>query len=168
MLMYIRAAFHRDCARFYGAGCLLAARLGRGFLSLRVDSAILSGQFLNQDRPSGGYIPLILAVAVYGVMWVWLSRRLRHLDADARLHLIPVPEFMAGYCCTGISRGFPASAGILTLDRKGLRRLVMVWHVRLYNRCAARCSLFVLPVEYPVGAVGRVIHTGSRSRNVAP
>jgi KUP system potassium uptake protein len=43
----------------------------------------------------GGYVPLILAISVYAVMWIW------HRGATAismRLHeaLIPVPEFMAG------------------------------------------------------------------------
>ena len=44
----------------------------------------------------GGYVPLLLALAVYGVMWIW------HRGAAAvsrRMHeaLIPVAEFMAAY-----------------------------------------------------------------------
>ncbi|HEX9447529.1 MAG TPA: KUP/HAK/KT family potassium transporter, partial [Dongiaceae bacterium] len=42
----------------------------------------------------GGYVPVILAVCIYGVMWIW------HRGAaavSARMHeaLIPVPQFMA-------------------------------------------------------------------------
>src|ERR1700675_2050668 len=42
----------------------------------------------------GGYVPLLLAIAVYGVMWIW------HRGAaavTARLHeqLIPIPDFIA-------------------------------------------------------------------------
>ena len=51
----------------------------------------------------GGYVPLILAIAVYGVMWIW------HRGAAAvsmRMHeaLIPVPEFMAKIAAENVPR----------------------------------------------------------------
>jgi KUP system potassium uptake protein len=90
----------------------------------------------------GGYVPLILAISVYAVMWIW------HRGAAAisvRLHeaLIPVPEFMAGIASKNVPR-VPGTAVFLTRTERDTPP-VMVWHVR-HNR-ALHEHLFVLRVE---------------------
>ncbi len=90
----------------------------------------------------GGYVPLILAVSVYGVMWIW------HRGAAAvsvRMHeaLIPVPGFMAGIAAKNVPR-VPGTAVFLTRTERDTPP-VMVWHVK-HNR-ALHEHLFVLRVE---------------------
>jgi KUP system potassium uptake protein len=90
----------------------------------------------------GGYVPLLLAISVYGVMWIW------HRGAAAiamRLHetLIPVPEFLARIAAKNIPR-VPGTAVFLTRTERDTPP-VMVWHVR-HNR-ALHEHLFVLRVE---------------------
>jgi KUP system potassium uptake protein len=90
----------------------------------------------------GGYIPLLLAICVYGVMWIW------HRGAAAvsvRLHeaLIPVPEFMARIAEKKVPR-VPGTAVFLTRAERDTPP-VMVWHVK-HNR-ALHEHVFVLRVE---------------------
>jgi KUP system potassium uptake protein len=90
----------------------------------------------------GGYVPLILAVCVYGLMWIW------HRGAAAismRMHeaLTPVPEFMAAIAAKNIPR-VPGTAVFLTRTEQDTPP-VMVWHVR-HNR-ALHEHLLVLRVE---------------------
>ena len=90
----------------------------------------------------GGYVPLILAISVYGVMWIW------HRGAAAvtdRMHemLIPVPQFMQDIAAKGIPR-VPGTAVFLTRTEQDTPP-VMIWHVK-HNR-ALHQHLFVLRVE---------------------
>jgi KUP system potassium uptake protein len=90
----------------------------------------------------GGYVPLILAISVYGVMWIW------HRGAaavSARMHeaLIPVSGFMADIAARNIPR-VPGTAVFLTRTVRDTPP-VMVWHVK-HNR-ALHEHLFVLRVE---------------------
>jgi KUP system potassium uptake protein len=90
----------------------------------------------------GGYIPLLLAICVYGVMWIW------HRGAAAvsvRLHeaLIPVPEFMARIAEKKVPR-VPGTAVFLTRAERDTPP-VMLWHVK-HNR-ALHEHVFVLRVE---------------------
>jgi KUP system potassium uptake protein len=90
----------------------------------------------------GGYVPLILAISVYGVMWIW------HRGAMAtsmRLHeeLVPVPEFLAGLVANNVPR-VPGTAVFLTRAAKDTPP-VMIWHVR-HNR-ALHEHVFILRVE---------------------
>jgi len=90
----------------------------------------------------GGYVPLLLAIAVYGVMWIW------HRGAaavTARLHesLIPIPDFLAKIQSDNIPR-VPGTAVFLTRTTQDTPP-VMVWHVK-HNR-ALHEHLFVLRVE---------------------
>jgi KUP system potassium uptake protein len=89
----------------------------------------------------GGYVPLILALCVYGVMWTW------HRGAEAvamRMHeaLVPVPEFMAGIAEKNVPR-VAGTAVFLTRTERDTPP-VMIWHVR-HNR-ALHEHLFVLRV----------------------
>jgi KUP system potassium uptake protein len=90
----------------------------------------------------GGYVPLLLAIAVFTVMLVW------HRGAAAvmvRIHdsIVPVREFMAQMEARGIPR-VPGAAVFLTRTRHGAPP-VMVWHVK-HNR-ALHKQLFVLRVK---------------------
>jgi KUP system potassium uptake protein len=90
----------------------------------------------------GGYVPLMLAIGVYCVMWIW------HRGAaavSARMHrtLIPVPEFMTAVAAKHIAR-VPGTAVFLTRTEHDTPP-VMAWHVR-HNR-ALHEHLFVLRVE---------------------
>ncbi len=110
----------------------------------------------------GGYVPLILAISVYGIMWIW------HRGSEAvaaRMHeaLIPVPDFMAEIAVRKIPR-VPGTAVFPTRTERDTPP-VMVWHVK-HNR-ALHEHLFVLRVE-----VLSVPWVSSRDRisiqNVAP
>ena len=118
---------------------LLAAGTVAGFF-LIVDSAFFLANLTKIGE--GGYIPVILAVCVYGLMWIW------HRGAEAvaaRMHeaLIPVPEFMAGIAEKNIPR-VPGTAVFLTRTERDTPP-VMVWHVK-HNR-ALHKHLFALRVE---------------------
>jgi KUP system potassium uptake protein len=90
----------------------------------------------------GGYVPLMLAISVYGVMWTW------HRGAAAvsvRMHeaLIPIAEFMARIAEKKVPR-VPGTAVFLTRAERDTPP-VMVWHVK-HNR-ALHEHVFVLRVE---------------------
>jgi hypothetical protein len=107
---------------------------------LIIDSAFLAANLTKIAE--GGYVPLILAISVYGVMWTW------HGGAAAisvRLHeaLIPVPEFLDKLKSADIPR-VPGTAVFLTRTDQGAPP-VMVWHVK-HNR-ALHEHVFVLHIE---------------------
>jgi KUP system potassium uptake protein len=107
---------------------------------LIVDSAFFLANLTKIGE--GGYVPVMLAVCVYGLMWIW------HRGAAAismRVHeaLTPVPEFMAAIAAKNVPR-VPGTAVFLTRTERDTPP-VMVWHVK-HNR-ALHEHLFVLRVE---------------------
>jgi KUP system potassium uptake protein len=117
--------------------------LAAGFVAgcfLVVDSAFFLANL--SKIAEGGYVPLVLALLVYGVMWIWhqgaaaVSQRLREA-------LIPVDQFMSKIAAAGIPR-VPGTAVFLTRAESGTPP-VMLWHVK-HNR-ALHEHLFVLRVE---------------------
>ena len=118
---------------------ILAAGSVAGFF-LVIDGAFFLANLTKIAE--GGYVPLILAISVYSVMWIW------HRGAAAismRLHeaLIPVPDFMAQIALKNVPR-VPGTAVFLTRTERDTPP-VMVWHVK-HNR-ALHEHLFVLRVE---------------------
>jgi KUP system potassium uptake protein len=118
---------------------LLAAGSVAAFF-LVIDSAFFLANLAKIAE--GGYVPLILAISVYAVMWVW------HRGAAAvtvRMHesLIPVPQFIADIKSRNIPR-VPGTAVFLTRTEQDTPP-VMIWHVK-HNR-ALHEHLFVLRVE---------------------
>jgi KUP system potassium uptake protein len=116
-----------------------AAGVVAGFF-LTVDSAFFLANLTKIGE--GGYVPVILAVCTYGLMWIW------HRGAAAismRMHeaLTPVPEFMAAIAAKNIPR-VPGTAVFLTRTERDTPP-VMIWHVK-HNR-ALHEHLFVLRVE---------------------
>jgi KUP system potassium uptake protein len=90
----------------------------------------------------GGYVPLLLAISVYAVMWIWHRGAIAVMN---RMHesLTPVPEFMQGIQSNNVPR-VPGTAVFLTRTEKDTPP-VMIWHVK-HNR-ALHEHLFVLRVE---------------------
>jgi KUP system potassium uptake protein len=118
---------------------LMAAALVAA-LFLIVDSAFFLANLTKVAE--GGYVPLFLAILVYGVMWIW------HRGAAAvsrRLHetLTPIPKFLAGIASKNVPR-VPGTAVFLTRTERDTPP-VMAWHVK-HNR-ALHEHLFVLRVE---------------------
>ena len=107
---------------------------------LTIDSAFFIANLTKIGE--GGYVPLVVAVCVYGLMWIW------HRGAAAvsmRMHetLTPVAEFMAEISAKNIPR-VPGTAVFLTRTQRDTPP-VMVWHVK-HNR-ALHEHVFVLRVE---------------------
>ena len=90
----------------------------------------------------GGYVPLLLAIAVYGVMWIWHRGWAAVMDRIGK-SLVPVPQFIQDVKANGIPR-VPGTAVFLTRTEHGTPP-VMQWHVR-HNR-ALHQHLLVLRVE---------------------
>jgi KUP system potassium uptake protein len=90
----------------------------------------------------GGYVPLLLAIAVYGVMWIWHRGWAAVMDRVGET-LVPVPQFMQDVKAKGIPR-VPGTAVFLTRTERDTPP-VMHWHVK-HNR-ALHEHLFVLRVE---------------------
>ena len=117
---------------------LVAAGAIAGVFML-VDAAFFVANFAKVAQ--GGYVPLVLAALVYGVMLIW------HLGAtavSARLQdaVMPVDAFMAKVVEGSIPR-VPGTAVFLTRTQREVPP-VMVWHVR-HNR-ALHERVFVLTV----------------------
>jgi KUP system potassium uptake protein len=94
----------------------------------------------------GGYVPLVLAAAVYTMMYVW------HRGADAvtaRIHesLVPLDTFMAKLEQDRIPR-VPGTAVFLTRATRDTPP-VLVWHVR-HNRALQEHVLAIATVTEPV------------------
>jgi KUP system potassium uptake protein len=126
----------------WGWNVLAAGAVAACFLL--VDSAFFLANLTKIAE--GGYVPLLLAITVYGVMWIW------HRGAAAvsqRMHeqLVPVDEFMARVKAAGVPR-VPGTAVFLTRTGRDTPP-VMQWHVK-HNR-ALHEHLFVLRVE--IGSV---------------
>jgi len=90
----------------------------------------------------GGYVPLLLAASVYGIMWIW-HRGAAAVFNRLRETLIPVPEFLSRIAARKIPR-VPGTAVFLTRTERDTPP-VMMWHVK-HNR-ALHEHLFALRVE---------------------
>jgi KUP system potassium uptake protein len=117
---------------------LLAAGAVAGFF-LVVDAAFFLANLTKVAE--GGYVPLVLAISVYGMMWIW-HRGALAVAMRMREALIPVPEFLA--TVAGAVPRVPGTAVFLTRTERDTPP-VMVWHVK-HNR-ALHEHLFVLRVE---------------------
>ncbi|MGL4285308.1 MAG: potassium transporter Kup [Phreatobacter sp.] len=121
-----------------GWGLAASSAIAGGFLV--VDAAFFAANVAKVV--DGGYIPLLLAACVYGVMLTWH----RGIAATAQgLHdrLVPVDQFMAEVAQAGIPR-VPGTAVFLTRTTRDTPP-VMAWHVKR-NR-ALHERLFVVTVE---------------------
>jgi KUP system potassium uptake protein len=118
---------------------LIAAGSVAAFFLL-VDSAFFMANLTKVAE--GGYVPLLLAITVYSLMWIW------HRGASAvmeRVHesLIPIPDFMTKIRSDNIPR-VPGTAVFLTRTTQDTPP-VMVWHVK--HTRALHEQLLVLRIE---------------------
>ncbi len=109
-----------------------------GFLAI-VDAAFVAANMVK--IADGGYVPVLLAAAVYGVMVVW------HMGAEAlgaRVHeaVVPIQDFLPLIEARGVPR-VPGTAVFLTRTTFGVPP-VMRWHVK-HSR-ALHEQVFVLNV----------------------
>ena len=79
---------------------------------------------------SGGYVPLLLAALVYGVMWVWHSGA-RSVAARINERVMPIGELLRQLTEKHIPR-VPGTAVFLTRAQKDAPP-VLVWHIK-HNR----------------------------------
>jgi KUP system potassium uptake protein len=117
--------------------------IAAGFVAgcfLVVDSAFFLANLTKVAE--GGYVPLVLALMTYGVMWVW-HRGAAAVSARLREALIPVDDFLARIEKANIPR-VPGTAVFMTRAERDTPP-VMVWHVK-QNR-ALHEHVFVLRVE---------------------
>jgi KUP system potassium uptake protein len=78
----------------------------------------------------GGYVPLVLAILVYGVMWIW-HRGAASVHDRVEESLQPLDKFIAEIQSGAVAR-VPGAAVFLTRAKHGAPP-VMLWHVR-HNR----------------------------------
>src|SRR6185437_15722643 len=121
-------------------GWSLIAAGGVAACFLVIDSAFFLANLTKVAE--GGYVPLLLAASVYGIMWIW------HRGAAAvfnRLHetLIPIPDFLSRIAEKEVPR-VPGTAVFLPRTERDTPP-VMIWHVK-HNR-ALHEHLFVLRVQ---------------------
>ena len=90
----------------------------------------------------GGYVPLVLAILIYGAMWIWHHGAMA-VSARMREALIPIDVFMSRIKAANIPR-VPGTAVFLTRAERDTPP-VMIWHVK-HNR-ALHEHVFVLRVE---------------------
>jgi KUP system potassium uptake protein len=103
----------------------LAASLAVAGMFVSVDSAFcISNMSKVRD---GGYVPLLLAVAVYAVMYIW-HRGVRAIAERVNENPLPVTEFLASLAREHIAR-VPGTAVFLTRVRSGTPA-VLCWYVR--------------------------------------
>ncbi len=122
----------------WGWSLLAAGSVAAFFLT--VDGAFFLANL--SKIAEGGYVPLVLAVFVYGVMWIW-HRGAAAVSVRLREALIPVPDFIAKIAAKNVPR-VPGTAVFLTRTERDTPP-VMIWHVK-HNR-ALHEHLFVLRVE---------------------
>jgi KUP system potassium uptake protein len=94
---------------------------------------IIDGAFFAANMTKvleGGYVPLIIAVLVYGLMWIW-HRGAASVHDRIEESLQPLDKFIAEIQSGAIAR-VPGAAVFLTRAKHGTPP-VMLWHVR-HNR----------------------------------
>jgi KUP system potassium uptake protein len=116
-----------------------------------VASGVVAGVFLVVDAGffvanmtkvvEGGYVPLILAALVYGVMWIWHHGSMAVVQ-NLSERVMPVKEFLSSLESRNVAR-VPGTAVFLTKTKSGTPP-IMLWHVE-HNR-ALHASLLSLTV----------------------
>jgi KUP system potassium uptake protein len=122
----------------WGWNVAAAGLVAGGFLV--VDSAFFLANLTKIAE--GGYVPLILAVSIYSIMWIW-HRGAAAVSLRMREALIPIDDFLARIKAANVPR-VPGTAVFLTRAESGTPP-VMVWHVK-HNR-ALHEHILVLRVE---------------------
>jgi KUP system potassium uptake protein len=109
-----------------------------------VDAGFVAANFLKITE--GGYVPLLLAAAVYGIMWVWHAGA-RSVSARIQDYLMPISELLRQLAEQHIPR-VPGTAVFLTRTRKDAPP-VLVWHLK-HNRALHERVLILTTITEPV------------------
>ncbi len=134
-------------------------------------SGALAGLFLVIDAgfftansmkiAEGGYVPLLLAAAVYSVMLIWHRGSVTVAQMLTRT-VVSVPEFLADLRARGVPR-VPGTAVFLTRTASGVPP-VMQWHLRHNRSLHERVVVFTALTNRSLGCPRR---SGCRSRRKA-
>jgi KUP system potassium uptake protein len=103
----------------------VAASLGAAAVFFAVDGSFFASNLLK--LPDGGYVPLLLAATVYGVMYIW-HRGLVAIRERLHQNPVPVADFFAGIARDQVAR-VPGTAVFLTRV-KDATPPVMIWYTR--------------------------------------
>jgi len=119
-----------------------------------IDTTFVAANLLKLSE--GGYVPLLLAAAVYGVMWIW------HIGARAEWariqdYLMPIDVLLEQLSTQHIPR-VPGTAVFLTRTQQDAPP-VLVWHLK-HNRALHERVLILTTLIEPVPR----IHGGERLR----
>ena len=87
----------------------------------------------------GGWVPLLLAIVVWGLMAIW-HRGMKAVSASLHALAVPIDEFLADIAARGVPR-VPGTAVFLTRALQNTPP-VMLWHVR--NNRALHRNLIAL------------------------
>lgn len=126
--------------------------------SLMVSGAV-AGFFLTIDTAfflanamkiiDGGYVPLLLAAGVYGMMFTWHSG-VTAISHELHETLVPVRQFMEQLAATNVAR-VPGTGLFLAKNTRGTPP-VMIWHVK-HNRVLHEHILVVTMRMRPIPRV---------------
>jgi KUP system potassium uptake protein len=127
---------------------LLAAGAVAGAFMV-VDAGFAAANFMK--IAAGGYVPLVLASLVYGMMWVWHSGA---QAVSARMHerLMPIGELLTQLAEQHIPR-VPGTAVFLTRAQKDAPP-VLVWHIK-HNRALHKRVLILTVITESVPWIRR-------------
>jgi KUP system potassium uptake protein len=115
---------------------LFAAGLVAGAFMV-VDAGFAAANFMK--IAAGGYVPLVLAALVYGVMWIWHSGA-QAVSARIQERLTPIGDLLGQLAEQRIPR-VPGTAVFLTRALKETPP-VMMWHIK-HNRALHECVLIL-------------------------
>jgi KUP system potassium uptake protein len=127
---------------------LLAAGAVAGAFFL-VDAGFVAANLMKLT--DGGYVPLLLAAAVYGVMWVWHSGA-QSVSARIQDHLMPISQLLQQIAEQHIPR-VPGTAVFLTRTQKDAPP-VLVWHLK-HNRALHERVFILTTLTEPVPRIRR-------------
>jgi KUP system potassium uptake protein len=123
-------------------GWNMLASIGVAGAFMVVDAAFLAANSMKVF--DGGYVPLILAAAVYGAMYIW-HRGTVAITARLQDNLVPIEDFLAKV--EWIPR-VPGTAVFLTRATSDTPP-VLVWHVK-HNRALHQCIIALTTVTESV------------------
>jgi KUP system potassium uptake protein len=127
---------------------LLAAGAVAGVF-LVVDAGFVAANFMK--IADGGYVPLVLASLVYGVMWVWHSGA-QSMSARIQERLMPIGKLLTQLAERRIPR-VPGTAVFITRAQKDAPP-VLVWHIK-HNRALHQRVLILTAVVESVPRIRR-------------
>ena len=127
---------------------LLAAGAVAGVF-LVVDAGFVAANFMK--IADGGYVPLVLASLVYGVMWVWHSGA-QSMSARIQERLMPIGELLTQLAERRIPR-VPGTAVFITRAQQDAPP-VLVWHLK-HNRALHERVLILTAVIESVPRIRR-------------